>query len=116
TRMTAVFVPDAAIVTDQWDVILWLHGHKTPKLQIDDYLAKKQFKFREMLNIAKKQQILIAPTIGPNSGPGMLAKDGDKYLDQVLQEFADQKLGGVKPTIDTLTLACHSGGGVPMLA
>ena len=121
--MTAVFVPDKGTMAGPWDVILWLHGFKDYGANglghdwgIDRVLARPAFQLRELINSAGKSQVIIAPTLGPHSQYGTLATAGDQYLDQVLDAFGNQKLGGMKPKINSLTLACHSGGGKPMLA
>ena len=116
TPMTAVFLSRHAAPTSTVDLLLYLHGHKADSLQIDDYLTKPQYRFRERLNAAGKAAILVAPTLGPKSQPGILATQGDAYLSDVLDGL--KQYGGfeAKPTIDNLVLACHSGGGVAMLA
>ncbi len=114
--MTAVFLSRHASPAPNVDLLLYLHGHKADALQIDDYLMKPQYRFRERLNAAGNAAILVAPTLGPKSQPGILATQGDAYLSDVLDGLQQHGGFGVKPTIGNLVLACHSGGGVAMLA
>ncbi|GEM_PF-2934444 len=116
TPMMAVFLSRHAAPTSTVDLLLYLHGHKADSLQIDDYLTKPQYRFRERLNAAGKAAILVAPTLGPKSQPGILATQGDAYLSDVLDGLKQHGGFEAKPTIDNLVLACHSGGGVAMLA
>jgi len=85
-------------------------------VQIDDYLRKPHYPLRQRINQSQKKIMLIAPTMGPHSEPGMLTAEGEKYLDKVLTELGQEEMNGGKPTIGSLVLACHSGGGVAMLA
>ena len=112
---TAVFLTEQASLTDDIDVLLWLHGHKDPKLEIDDYLMLPHFPLRQRLNGSQKGIVLIAPTMGPNSEPGRLEKNGDDFLDEVFAELGEEEMGGSTPKLGSLVLACHSGGGVAML-
>lgn len=69
--MTGVFVPENFQPVPQVDFIIYLHGIKvSPALAIDNYWNSKRyahFALRERLNLAKRNAILVAPTLGPKS-------------------------------------------------
>ncbi|PYX48052.1 MAG: hypothetical protein DMG79_12775 [Acidobacteria bacterium] len=121
--ITGIFVPENYKVSSDVDIVLWLMGHHDNSeypaaLTIDDYWFKyPHFRFREFVNVSNKNVILVAPSLGPHSQSGNLASAGglSTYLDQVLSALeAYGPFSGV-PTLDNLVIACHSGGGAPML-
>jgi peptidoglycan hydrolase-like protein with peptidoglycan-binding domain len=122
--MTGVFFPKGFQKKSEIDVIVYFHGHrierKIVKESIDAYWNKKYapyFPLREELNAAGKNAILIAPTLGPRSQPGLLLRKGglDKYLGQVLAGLrAHGPLKGMEVSIGKIVLAAHSGGGTAM--
>jgi hypothetical protein len=68
------------------------------------------------VNAGNKNVILVAPTLGASSQSGNLTSSGglSRYLDQVLdalQAYASFS----SPALGNLVIACHSGGGSPML-
>lgn len=119
--MTGIFVPEGFRPGPTVDLILYLHGFKDPGLTIDRYWNRgvsPQHDFREGLNAARKNAVLVAPTLGPHSQSGRLTRPGglDGYLEQVvaaLVRFGPFR-GSPPPAIRHLVLACHSGGGWPM--
>lgn len=123
--MTGIFSPDGYRPEPSVDVILYLHGHKlygvTPGMSVDSYWNKSRvpyFPLREGLAAARKNVILVAPTLGPKSQAGKLLDPNglDRYLDQVFQALAAHgpHQGISQPTLRNLILAGHSGGGSPM--
>ncbi|MGH9841168.1 MAG: peptidoglycan-binding domain-containing protein, partial [Blastocatellia bacterium] len=125
--MTGIFIPENYVPRPQVDLILYLHGHKTTRvcgpgdsISIDGYWRSRYWPLREELNKSRKNIILVAPTLGPESEPGSLTKPGgfDAYLDQVigaLIEHGPYRNAAQSPTLGSIILACHSGGGSPML-
>jgi hypothetical protein len=125
--MTGIFVPQGYRLQNEVDIVLYLHGHHRenpwpPDLSIDLYwhsVRYPYFAFREGVNSSKKNIILVAPTLGPYSQAGRLAKDGGLswYLDQVLAALKAHgpfRQMAAPPTLGNLVLACHSGGGARM--
>ena len=122
--MTGIFVPDGYQISNKVDIILWLMGHHNnaqypPTMAINDYWVNyPHFKFREMVNQSKKNVVLVAPSLGPGSEAGNLTpRDGlSKFIDQVLAAL--NAYGGflTLPTLSKMVIACHSGGGAPMLS
>lgn len=123
--MTGIFFPDGFKPGPQVDIILYLHGHKAETahdLSIDQYWNSKRFAygaFREKLNAAGRNAILVAPTLGARSEAGALLNAGglDGYLAKVLAmigTFGAGARSGITPTLRHLVFACHSGGGLPM--
>lgn len=122
--MTGIFVRSNYKPKPQVDLILYLHGHKVRDVQkdfsIDQYWKIPYFALRQELNASRKNVILVAPTLGPYSEPGtLIVRDGlDTYLDQVisaLKHYGPYRSIVNPPTVGNVILACHSGGGVPML-
>jgi hypothetical protein len=121
--MTGIFVPENYKISDEVDVILWLMGHHDnsdypPTLTIDDYWFKyPHFRFRHFVNAGNKNVILVAPTLGPTSQAGNLTNSGglSTYLDQVLAALKEHAGFPTVPTLGDVVIACHSGGGSPML-
>lgn len=122
--MTGIFIPSGYKPGATADLILYLHGHKWPKerkLSIDQYWDPRRFSFRayrEGVAASGRNLILVAPTLGGRSEAGRLVAAGglDTYLAQVLAAIAayGPRRGGSAPTLGSLVLACHSGGGLPM--
>ncbi|HSF51034.1 MAG TPA: M15 family metallopeptidase [Nitrososphaeraceae archaeon] len=122
-RSTGIYVPSSFICSTKANIIVYLHGYKFgypgENSTIHDYWDKKQFPlfaFREELLKSQKNAILVAPTLGSKSQAGRLidAQDGglDWYLGYVLELLQKQ---GIAKEIGEVVLACHSGGGSPML-
>jgi hypothetical protein len=106
-------------------VILYLHGFKAEAIKrqaIDQYWNSQRFPYgalREGVNASGRNVILVAPTLGSHSeAKGLLATGGlDGYLSQVLSALAAYgpfRPPAATPTLGSLILACHSGGGWPM--
>jgi hypothetical protein len=125
--MTGIFIPENYRPLPQVDLILYLPGHKgivprDPSVSIDKYWNRGQFPYwplREGVNESGKNVILVAPTLGSRSQAGSLLQPGglDVYLERVmaaLREHGPYKRARQAPTVGTITLACHSGGGLPM--
>ncbi len=125
--MTGIFIPENYSPRPQVDLILYLHGHKTTRvcgpgesISIDGYWRSRYWPLREEINKSGKNIILVAPTLGPKSQPGRLTDPGafEAYLDQVMAaliEHGPYRKSGRSPTFGNIVLACHSGGGSPML-
>jgi peptidoglycan hydrolase-like protein with peptidoglycan-binding domain len=123
--MTGVFLPDGFTPGPLVDIILYLHGHKAATLRaltIDQYGNSKRFPYgalREILNVAGRNAILVAPTLGARSEAGTLLEPGglDAYLSSVLaavDAFGAGARTGTASSLGNLIFACHSGGGLPM--
>lgn len=124
---TGIFVPDGQRRAAAVDVILYLHGHKAghyskgASMGIDRYWSPRttpQAPLREAIASSGRQAILVAPTLGPTSQAGALAKPGglDAYLERVLAELGTlPPFAGAAPRLRHLVLAAHSGGGIWML-
>jgi D-alanyl-D-alanine carboxypeptidase len=132
--MTGIFIPDNYRPQQSIDIILYLHGFKTPRnprtkdnpnppqpedpgWSIDWYWRQRIRAFRERVNDSRKNVILIAPTLGQFSQTGVLTRSNglDRYLDQVLAALvAHGPYAGQTPAIGNIILASHSGGGSPM--
>jgi hypothetical protein len=115
---TSIYFPAGFPPNSQLHVVLYLHGHDAPT-PIDRYWKDRRFLLREKLNASEKWVILVAPTLGPKSQAGDLIDQGlDWYFSQVLAgivQHAPEKVANSKdPSIGSIYLACHSGGGEPM--
>jgi hypothetical protein len=121
--LTGVFIPENFNMSDDVDIVLWLMGHHDnadypPSLTIDDYWFKyPHFRFRQFVNASNKNAILVAPSLGSHSGSGNFTNSGglDLYLDQVLAALPAYAGFSKVPSLGNLVIACHSGGGAPML-
>lgn len=121
--MTGIFVPENYKTSSEVDMILWLMGHHDNKeypvsLTIDDYWSKyHNFHFRQFVNASNKNVILVAPSLGSGSQSGNLADSGvlSTYIDQVLDALVEHGPFTTTPSLGNLVIACHSGGGSPML-
>jgi LAS superfamily LD-carboxypeptidase LdcB len=117
---TGIYIPPSFIRGSNVNIILYLHGFKfgfpDASATIDKYWNSKKFPFfafREGLRKSRKNAILVGPTLGPKSQSGLLVSKGlDWYLGQVLS-FLQKK--SIAKEIGEVILACHSGGGLPML-
>lgn len=124
--LTGIFVPKGYRVGSSVDLILYLHGHHKkapwpPDLTIDRYWSKYRYWWlRESLVGSGRNAVLVAPTLGPASESGWLAKAGglERYVDLVRAALGASHGPYQKkaPALGSLILACHSGGGAPMLA
>lgn len=122
--MTGIFIPQHYRPQPHVDLILYLHGFKQSRssLTIDGYWNTRQLPYwplREGVNESRKNVILVAPTLGPRSQTGWLTKPGGftRYLDQVaaaLAAYGPYKEAGQVPSLGSIILSCHSGGGWPM--
>jgi len=121
--VTGIFVPENYKVSSDVDMVLWLMGHHDnpeypPSLTIDDYWFKfPHFRFREFVNASNRNVILVAPSLGPSSESGNLTSSSglSGYLDQVLAALEAYGPFSSVPSLGNLVIACHSGGGSPML-
>lgn len=129
---TAVYVPPGVDVkSDKLNVVLWLHGHKSPGMGLQKYFADPRFTFREILlrraaapisatpdgtstvRVAPNV-VLVAPKLGSaDDDAGSLATDAEAYMGQVKQRMATHLgfPGGL--SWSQMVIACHSGGGKP---
>ncbi len=125
---TGIFIPQNFTTRSQIDLLLYLHGHKSGfvsrgrDLPIDrfwDINQRPHFAFREILNNSGKNIILVAPTLGPLSQAGSLTtNDGfTAFVTQVIASLSQHSslyTGRPAPSVRSIILACHSGGGEPM--
>jgi hypothetical protein len=113
---TGVFLPPSfSPAASSVDVILYLHGHNESG-GIDRTWAKPAFRLREALagSGVNRNVILVAPTLGGHSEAGRLSTGGgDGYIETVLAGVRAH--GGGAGGVGSVMLACHSGGGWPML-
>ncbi len=126
--MTGIFVPAGYKARGKIDLILYLHGFlkyggpdtDSPIDRLWDRQLFPSGAFREGVNESGKNVILVVPTLGPKSQAGRLERPGgfDAYLNEViaaLVEYGPYKGTGQPPPIGNIVIACHSGGGRPML-
>jgi len=117
---TGIYIPPRFIRGSKANIILYLHGYKSgipeASASIDKYWDASKFPFfafREGLHRSGKNAILVAPTLGPKSQSGLLFSRGlDWFLGPILA-FLQRR--GFARVIGEVVLACHSGGGHPML-
>lgn len=117
SSMSAIYLPHAFRNDDQVDVLLYLHGITTqPSIQA--YLHT--YRLREIVQASGKNVVFIAPTLGKNAEPGSLVTSGGAltYLNNLmasLRTYGPYPSDSSPPTIRTIVLAAHSGGGYSML-
>jgi hypothetical protein len=123
--ITGIYLPVGYRPGPQVDLILYLHGYKLygydPQMSVTSYWNPARipyFSLRQQLAMARKNVVLVVPTLGAKSQAGWLI--GPNGLDQYLQQIvaaltAYGPFRGVpNPTVENIVLACHSGGGSPM--
>jgi hypothetical protein len=118
-EVTAIYLPSSVTPASSIAVILYLHGHKGSipgkTTSIRQYLKHKYWPLREVLDATGRRFVLVAPTLGPKSEAGKLLSNGlDWYLGQVTSALAAHAGYATAPSVRTLILAAHSGGGSPM--
>lgn len=113
---TGVFLPDGYSASGAVNLVVYFHGFYESG-GIDKTWAKPHFQFREAMNGITRTTVLAAPTLGSRSQSGNITTGGiDGYIDKVLAGLgAHGPFRGNRPGLGGLVLACHSGGGVPML-
>ena len=131
--VTGVYLPQVFERSGRVDVIVYLHGYTadfpgngrsvkelwsenvpTPVARV----SAAPFALRSGLNATRKNLVLVVPTLGPKAQAGRLLQVGgfDAFMNAVL--FAIGQYVGpsvASPDLGRLVLACHSGGGQPML-
>lgn len=123
--MTGIYIPENYHPQPGVDLILFLHGFKAgtdrrrpdPGWTIDQYWRLPCRAFREGVHASHKSVILVSPTLGQFSEPGMLTAPGgfDRYIDQVMAALATYgPYMSRRPAVGNIILAAHSGGGSPM--
>lgn len=122
--MTGIFLCANYQPQPQVDLILYLQGfrqgHLPLAVSIEQYWKISYFRLREELNAGRKNVVLVAPTLGPRSEAGtLITRDGfDVYLDKVmaaLKQYGPYSSMVTPPAVGKVILACHSGGGFPMI-
>lgn len=129
--LTGIFLPYGYRRQSVIDLVVYLHGHNdlaqcfefSGVVPIDKYWKRRPFWLREEVNHSGKNVILVAPSLGQRSQAGdLVGKNGfDNYLDQVLAAliaygpYKNTKTTDPRPTLGRVIMACHSGGGKPML-
>jgi hypothetical protein len=128
--LTGIYVPSNCRADLPVNVLLYLHGHHTggkwpPTLTINDYWNRARYPYfalREGVLASGRNVILVAPTLGPTSNSGWLtSSDGlERYIDLVraaLRAYHPRFAAAPSPPeLGQIILACHSGGGKPMLS
>src|SRR5262245_51994600 len=132
--MTAVYLPDPAMVTDPVTVLLWFHGHKdgstvslvnkspNPKAPLNlkgytikQYLDVDEYHLREFIaKTSKRKFILVAPMLNDYSKAGLLGTEAEAegYLAQVINGVNAHAKAKTKLTgPGNMILGAHSGGG-----
>ena len=119
--VTGIFIPATATLSSSVDVLMYLHGFRAagPSFTIGDLwnTAKNpHFDLREQTAAARRNMILVAPTLGSHSEAGILTQPGglDRYLQQVMGALQGAGVIGALPSVRRLAMAAHSGGGLPM--
>lgn len=123
--LTGIYWPPGFQPEAQVDVVLYLHGFKSgnaSRSAIDTYwnrLRNPHHPLREALSATRKDVVLVAPTLGPQSQAGRLTERGglDWYIGQVMAALASHgphRERGLTPQLGSLILASHSGGGLRM--
>ena len=124
---TGIFVPDGYSPQSTVNLIVYLHGYTSAYpgdgVSIEGYWNASKFPFfafREGVNASGKNVIIVAPTLGPKSQAGNLLRPGglDSFLRQVMAALVAHgpyKQSAAPPNRANIILACHSGGGSPML-
>lgn len=123
--MTGIYIPENYHPQPGVDLILFLHGFKAgpdrrrpdPGWTINQYWRFPYRAFREGVHASHKSVILVSPTLGQFSEPGMLTAPGgfDRYIDQVMAALATYgPYMSRRPAVGNIILAAHSGGGSPM--
>ncbi|MFO1372277.1 MAG: hypothetical protein U1F42_07745 [Candidatus Competibacteraceae bacterium] len=128
TNPTGVFIPQGFGNPKEVDVILYFHGNKLGEFDtINQYWSGKlhNIALRDDLNASGKRALLVAPTLGENSGHGMGGNPalgifgtpggGNCFLDHVMQWLGKYEprysLNNIVPQVRSVVLAGHSGGG-----
>lgn len=130
-KKTALFAPSHLNVHAPVDVVVYLHGHlgAHPGIKkinhspcIKEYLnysGARYFQLREAIEAGKRNAVLVAPTLGPRSQYGTIAKQFDAYMENVLAGIREHIIRSKKTGGDfefgKLIIAAHSGGGSAML-
>jgi hypothetical protein len=122
-NLTGVYLPRSFSPSGAWDILLYLHGHKGQAYtrsirEIWNAQQGRQSALREAVEQSGRNLLFIAPTLGNQSNAGWLASPGglDRFLQQVIPSVANRFGLNHTPSVGRVTLACHSGGGSPMLA
>ncbi len=126
---TGVFVPENYRAGDTVDLVVFLRGYdvKRPKAAtaVREYWNSpkhpvlKSFRLREEVNKSGKNVILVVPALGPFAEAGKLNDAGgmQAFLGRIVDGLvrSGPHAGRAKrPTIRSLILAAHSGGGAPL--
>lgn len=128
--LTGIYVPSNCRADLPVNILLYLHGHHTggkwpPTLTINEYWNRALHPYwalREGVLASGRNVILVAPTLGPTSQSGWLTgSDGlERYIDLVraaLRAYHPRFAAApAPPELGQIILACHSGGGKPMLS
>jgi hypothetical protein len=120
--LTGVYMPSAFSPSQPWNVLLYLHGHKERNYQrsireIWNPQQGRKAMLREAVERSGRNVVMIAPTLGNLSQAGWLTQAGglDRFLSEVLPRISSTIGLPQSPSLSQLVLACHSGGGAPML-
>jgi hypothetical protein len=121
--ITGVYVPSAFQPRRPWTVLLYLHGHQGSNYQrsireIWNPQQGRKAMLREILERSGRNIVMIAPTLGNRSQAGWLTQAGglDRFLREVLPRISSSVGLSQSPSLSQIVLACHSGGGAPMLS
>lgn len=114
--ITGIYVPPAFRGETTLEIIVWLHGHSSTG-SIARYWKQAHFPMREAVLQSGRNCILVAPTLGSKSQAGSLLRPGgfDQFINLIMQKLVAEGVVHSQTTIHNIVLACHSGGGSPML-
>lgn len=126
--LTAIFAPPTLNIREPIDLILFFHGWKIEypgiETSIEDYLnfsKEKFFQLREAITESARNYILVAPTLGPQSGSGNLTNPGtfDEFMEQIrsaIETYINKRKNHYAGllNVNRLILAAHSAGGSVM--
>jgi hypothetical protein len=124
---TGIYFPESYRAEGEVDLLLYLHGHtfqypgdgSAVRAMWEEAGGKgkaRPFALRSLLNGTGRGMVLVSPTLGPKSQETALSARGglDRFVEGVLAAIGEAD-GRKKPGLGRLVLACHSGGGAPML-
>jgi hypothetical protein len=112
---TAIYFPPAYGEGKVFNMLLYLHGMDAKP--IDEYLQQAVHALREKVTESGKNVVFVAPSMADRQGKkcdaGKLETDPDWYIDKVREAIKKQE--GSVAALNGLIIACHSGGGRPII-
>lgn len=122
-KSCGIYVPNNFRKESSVDIILYLHGYVSRgwnSYSHNRFWTDKCWLLREAIEASGKNVILVFPTLTRKSSIGNLYKNGnfDAFMQQVLEAITRSRTyaeAHASVTCRSLIIACHSGGGSPML-